>query len=78
MIDKTLNVTIERVSGQLREIFDGPVQNQTALSELFTAFRHFSNKKDDSLKNLRDINRSLIYVSLSHFINLVHLGETIR
>ncbi len=78
IIDSTLNVTIEGVSGQLREIFDSPVQNQTALSELFSAFRHFSSKKDDSLKNLRDISRLFSYVSLSRFINFVHLGETIR
>lgn len=78
MIDFALNVTIERASGQLREVLDGPVQNQTALSELFTAFRLFSSKKDESLKNLRDISRSLKFVSLTHFINVVHLGETIR
>ncbi|XP_065213711.1 protein tweety isoform X2 [Planococcus citri] len=78
MINDALNITIERSSGKLRDVFDEPVENQTALSELFTALRHFSAKKDESLKNLRDISRALQYVSLQHTINLVHLAETIR
>lgn len=78
MINDALNVTIERSSGKLREVFDQPVQNQTALNELFVAYRKFSTKKDESLKNLRDISRALQYVSLQHSINLVHLAETIR
>lgn len=78
MIDDALNLTIERSTGQLKEVFDEPVQNQTALNELFVAFRQFSNKKDESLKYLRDISRALQYVSLEHTVNLVHLAETIR
>lgn len=78
MIENALNQTIERSTGQLREVFDEPVQNQTALNELFVAFRHFSTKKDESLNNLRQISRALQYVSLEHTVNLVHLAETIR
>lgn len=78
LIDFALNVTIEQVSGRLREVLDGPVFDQTARKEVLSAYRLFSSKKDEALKNLRDISRSLKFVSLTRFINMVDVGETIR
>jgi hypothetical protein len=78
MIDLGLNVSMNKILAQLRDVFDKPVANQTALRELFQAVHQFTDKKEESLKNAREISYSLKSFSLTHFINIVYLAETIR
>lgn len=67
-LESTLNNNIQPQLAELRDIFDGPASNQTALSQLIVALTNVQENVTAATNAASDIRRPLVQVTMTQFL----------
>lgn len=77
-LENTLNNNIQPQLAELRDIFDGPASNQTALSQLILSLTNVQENVTTATNAANDIRRPLMQVTMTSFLAVnTFLGEQI-